>query len=248
MKTIKVVLLEDDPVDRIKIEIMLSNTVSTDYNIVLVDTFTLLEPFLVYLQNHIKEIDVIISDIFINNKAKGIKLLKELEHSEIPIILTTSSSEFSVYYEAKSIRKISYIVKPFHQLTLQSNIILLFEESEKRKLRFENDTKFLFLKPKLNHHEKTKLDDIIFIEAQGNYCYIHTQEKKYVLKKSLLKLISEDLDEQFLRIHHKFAVNKNYIKLIRLQTVHLTNNIDLPIGISFKQTIKEYASLSGIPQ
>lgn len=248
MKTIKVVLLEDDPIDRLKIEIMLSTSESSEYEIILIDTFNTLETFLLYLQNQIKEIDVIISDIFINNRAKGLKLLKELANSDIPVILTTSSHDTAIYNEAKSIRRVQYLIKPFHKLTLQSSIILVFEENEIRKLHYEDDAKFLFLKSKLNHNERTNINDIIFIEAEGNYCYIHTQEKKYVLKKSLTKLISEDLDKLFVRTHSKFAVNKNYIKLLRSRTILLTNNVDLPIGISFKQTIKEFATLHSIPQ
>jgi DNA-binding LytR/AlgR family response regulator len=227
---------------------MLSNTESSKYEIILIDTFKTLETFLLYLQNQIKEIDVIISDIFINNKAKGLQLLKELSNSDIPVILTTSSHDAAIYNEAKSIRKVLYLIKPFHKLTLQSSIILVYEENEKRKIHFEDDTKFLFLKSKLNHNERTNINDIIFIEAEGNYCYIHTQEKKYVLKKSLAKLITEDLDKLFVRTHHKFAVNRNYIKLLRSRTILLTNNVDLPIGISFKQAIKEYASKHSIPQ
>lgn len=248
MKNIKVVLLEDDSIDRLKIEIMLSNTESSEYEIILIETFNTLESLLLYLKHQIKEIDVIISDIFINNKAKGLKLLKEIPNSDIPVILTTSSHDTAIYIEAKSIRKVQYLIKPFHKLTLQSSIILAFEENEKRKLHFVDDSKFLFFKSKLNQNERINLSDIIFIEADGNYCYIYTQEKKYVLKKSLSKLISEDLDKHFFRTHHKFAVNRNYIKLLRSRTILLTNNVDLPIGISFKQAIKEYASLHSIQQ
>lgn len=248
MKNIKVVLLEDDSIDRLKIEIMLSNTESSEYEIILIETFNTLESLLLYLEHQIKEIDVIVSDIFINNKAKGLKLLKELSNSDVPVILTTSSHDTVIYNEAKSIRRVQYLIKPFHKLTLQSSIILAFEDSEKRKLHYEADTKFLFLKSNLNQNDRTKLNDIIFIEAEGNYCYIHTQDKKYVLKKSLARLISEDLDKHFFRTHHKFAVNRNYIKLLRSRTLLLTNNVDLPIGVSFKQAIKEYASLHSIPQ
>nr|WP_299417237.1 response regulator transcription factor [uncultured Emticicia sp.] len=247
MKKINVVLLEDDSIDRLKIEIMLSNVESEEYEIILIDTFKTLESLLLYIEHQIKEIDVIISDIFINHKPKGIRLLKELSNSDIPVILTTSSHDASIYNEAKSIRKIQYLIKPFHKLTLQASIFLVFEENEKRKLHFEDDTKFLFLKSELNQNERTNLTDIIFVEADGNYSYIHTQKKKYIVKKSLTKLISEDLDKHFFRTHHKFAVNRNYVKLLRSQTVLLTNNVNLPIGISFKQAIKEFASLHSIP-
>jgi DNA-binding LytR/AlgR family response regulator len=248
MKKIKVLLLEDNSIDTLKIEIMLSNTESSKYEIILHETFKTLETLLLYLQNHIKEIDVIISDIFINDKAKGLQLLKEISNSDIPVILITSSHDAAIYNEAKSIRTVQYLIKPFHKLTLQSSIILVFEENEKRKIHFEDDAKFLFLNLKLNHSERTNINDIIFIEAEGNYCYIHTKEKKYVLKKSLAKLINEDLDKIFVRTHHKFAVNRNYIKLLSSRSILLTNNVDLPIGISFKQSIKVYASKHSIPQ
>ena len=67
MKKINVVLLEDDSIDRLKIEIMLSNVESEEYEIILIDTFKTLESLLLYMEHQIKEIDVIISDIFINH-------------------------------------------------------------------------------------------------------------------------------------------------------------------------------------
>lgn len=133
MKKIKVLLLEDNSIDTLKIEIMLSNTESSKYEIILYETFKTLETLLLYLQNHIKEIDVIISDIFINDKAKGLQLLKEISNSDIPVILITSSQDAAIYNEAKSIRTVQYLIKPFHKLTLQSSIILVFEENEKEK-------------------------------------------------------------------------------------------------------------------
>ena len=110
MKKIKVLLLEDNAIDTLKIEIMLSNTESSKYEIILHETFKTLETLLLYLQNHIKEIDVIISDIFINDKAKGLQLLKEISNSDIPVILITSSQDAAIYNEAKSIRTVQYLI------------------------------------------------------------------------------------------------------------------------------------------
>lgn len=235
MKNIDIILLEDDPIDSIKIEIMLSTSISDKYNFRLIETFKDIDLLLQYLI--MQPIDLIISDIFTKTRATGIELLKKLKNSEIPIILITQSTENNIYIEAKAIRDIHYLIKPFHQITLQSSIEKAIDDYEKRKSLDFLDKKYLYLKGKGDNLERVLFENIVFFEADGNYCYIYTKQKKYILKKSLNKLLLEDLDDNFIRIHHKFAINIYHVKIIRNQTLQMIGEIELPIGKTFKKSV-----------
>ena len=97
--------------------------------------------------------------------------------------------------------------------------------------------KYLFLKGKSDNIDKVRLDEILFLETDGNYCFIHIMSRKYILKKSLNKILQEDLDDNFIRIHHRFAVGKHHIQMVRLHSLEIKGKIELPIGKSFKKMI-----------
>ena len=237
MNDINIVLLEDDPIDCIKIEIMITQFTSSEYNFKLVRIFEKLEALTDFLEIH--TVDIIISDVFTQKRATGIELLKKLKNSIIPIILITQSHNPKVFQEAKEYRNIHYLIKPFHQFTLQSTIENTINASREEKKSTSLNKKYLFLKGKSDNVDKIRLNEILFLETDGNYCFLHAVNRKYILKKSLNKILQEDLDDNFIRIHHRFAVNKPYIQTVKIHSLEITGKIDLPIGKSFKKMIND---------
>lgn len=235
MNIIKIVLLEDDPIDRIKIEIMISEFTSTEYVFKLVAMFESLECLLDFLET--QTVDIIISDVFTKKRATGIELLKKIKNNTTPIILITQSQDVEVYQESKEYRHLQYLIKPFHKFTLQSTVENAISINHDKQEEANINKKFIFLKGNADSTDKIKLDEILFLETDGNYCYIHIKNKKYILKKSLNKILQDDLDENFIRIHHRYAVNKNHIQVVKPHSLEISGKIDFPIGKSFKKIV-----------
>ena len=97
MDNILIVLLEDDPIDQIKIEIMLAERISSQHKYLLGGIYTQLDDLLTYLSNH--EVDLILSDIFIQKKPVGIELLKALQGTPTPVVLMTTSQDQELFLE-----------------------------------------------------------------------------------------------------------------------------------------------------
>ena len=58
---------------------------------------------------------------------------------------------------------------------------------------------------------KIKDDDILYIEAQGDYAVFKTEKKSYVVHTTM-KNIEQKLDpEKFLKVHRSFIVNLDHI-------------------------------------
>lgn len=235
---IVIVMLEDDPIDQIKIEIMLAERISAQYKYQLGGIFTQLDDLLTYLSNH--EVDVILSDIFLQKKPIGIELVKKLRDTVIPVVLMTSSQDQELFLEAQKYRSVNYLIKPFHAISLQSVIEKALEEHNKSKLYDFLDKKFLYLSSKTGQKDQIWFSEIIYIEAEDSHCYIYTGVKKYILKKSLSKLLSEGLDNHLIRIHHKYAVNKMHIRKSEAEVLHLTGQVVLPVGKSFRKELNSF--------
>ncbi len=232
---IVIAMLEDDPIDQIKIEIMLTELISSQYKYHLGGTYTQLEDLVKYLNNH--KVDLVLSDIMIENKPIGIELLKILRDTLVPVVLMTTSQDQKLFLEAQKNLSVQYLIKPFHAITLQSAIENTLEAQKKSKQYNFIDKKYLYLSSKSGHQEQVWFTEIVYIEADDSHCYIHTFSKRYVIKKSLTKLLGEDLNEHFIRIHHKFAVNRIHIQQSEANTLKLAGPVVLPVGKSFRKEL-----------
>lgn len=237
MNDITVVVLEDNPIDQIKMRVMLSKSISTQYKFHLGDIFTELDALLDYLSSH--KVDLVLSDIMIQDQPLGIELLKRLRHTTVPIILMTLSQEEELFMEAQKYRSVHYLIKPFHAISLHSTIEKTLQEHHKSKQYDFLDKKYLHLSNKTGQKDHVWFTEIVYIEADDSYCYIYTATKKYILRKSLNKLLSEDLNDLFIRIHHRYAVNKLHIQTSEADMLKLVGEINLPVGRSFKKEVSE---------
>lgn len=55
----------------------------------------------------------------------------------------------------------------------------------------------------------------------------------------MTKLLLDKLDASFIRIHNKYAVNKQYIKQFENDTVQLIGSFFLPTGRSYKNIVTD---------
>ncbi len=233
-----IVMLEDDPIDQIKIELMLSERISSQYKYHLGGSYTQLEDLITYLNDH--KVDLVLSDIMIGNKPIGIEVLKILRDTFVPVVLMTTSQDQKLFLEAQKNLSVQYLIKPFHAITLQSAIEKTLEAHQKSKQYDFVDKKYLYLSSKAGQQDQVWFTEIVYIEADDSHCYFHTLSKRYVLKKSLTKLLGEDLNDHFIRIHHKFAVNKVHIQQSEANTLKLTGQVVLPVGKSFRKELNSF--------
>lgn len=79
----------------------------------------------------------------------------------------------------------------------------------------------------LQINEKSKIScpiaQIIRLEAESNYCKIITQSQNYFIPKTL-KLFSQVLPANFIRLHGKHLVNTLYISEVQGNLVIMTNS------------------------
>lgn len=85
---------------------------------------------------------------------------------------------------------------------------------------------------------KLQLHQIMYLEAMKDYTAIVTNDKKYMVLEVLGNLIREKAFESFIRIHRSFAIQKHYVTKYTNNEIELANENTLPIGRSYKETLK----------
>ncbi|MGB3151754.1 MAG: response regulator [Maribacter sp.] len=156
--------------------------------------------------------DILLLDINLKGKLNGIETAKAiLAFQDIPIIYLTANSDEATFNQAKETHPKAFITKPFNRLNLQRTIALVVEElSEKKLITPSNNIEVLNDRVFVRHNgkmEKLLLNDILFVEADRNYCNLVTNTTVHVLTNTL-KVMEEKLPKSsFIRVHRSYIIN-----------------------------------------
>lgn len=202
--------------------------------------------------------DLILMDIKINGSLNGIELAKKIQkQKDVGVIFMTSFDDPKFYDQAKETEYFGYLVKPFNKLTLQSTIELAMmrlsdSESNSNPITPETDwdenmilEDSVFIK-RNNKLERVVINNIEFIQSEGNYCVISTEKKKYALKMSLIKVRKMLDTHPFARVNKRHIINMSLISSIDLSTNQINiNEVSFSIGRTYKEgLLKRLKTLS----
>ncbi|MDB9882891.1 LytTR family DNA-binding domain-containing protein [Bacteroidia bacterium] len=153
------------------------------------------------------EIDLIFLDVEMP-EITGIDLMKTLSNPP-RVIVTTSKSDFAI--GAFEIDAVDFILKPVEM----PNVLKALDKYEKLDFQdtVDSDAEYIFVKvdAKLVN---LKFDDILWLEALGDYVGFHVDDKRYVVKSTLSAIDKRIQLKNFVRVHRSFMVNIDHIKNI----------------------------------
>jgi len=191
--------------------------------------------------NHLKNdhIDLLLLDIEMPGMT-GIELTKQLGNKRPLIIFTTAKTDYAV--EAFELNVVDYLVKPvsiprFFQAVEKAKETL---ESNKQEVKIEAQ-QFVFVKDN-GILKKLNVEDILYLEAMGDYVKVHTPQKFHVLH-STLKSIEEKLPPaQFLRVHRSYIVALQKIDFIQDGVISI-GKASVPVAETYKSALNKRLNL-----
>jgi DNA-binding LytR/AlgR family response regulator len=192
--------------------------------------------------------DVVLVDINIQGENDGIQLAKDIkETTDAAVIFVTSQSESKIISEAVAVKPDGYLVKPIEPAGLKANIELArFKKSQNSKSG--NDSEIKISEEFLTVRTGEKLQVLQFkdiklikVDTKNYVTLMDVNNKPFVIRDSLKHVINDILPDDFIRTHHSYGVNIDYILFIdeRDQMVHLKTDDTVPIGKSFKKDVYE---------
>lgn len=187
--------------------------------------------------------DIILLDINLKGKLDGIETAVEIQKiADIPIIYLTANADDVTFNRAKHTQPAAFISKPFKQLDLQRAIELTISRLAERATgpvqeKVAGEEQPFILSDRIfvrsnNKMVKIMVSDVLYMEADRNYCRIFTQQKEYLLAITL-KTIEEKLPMGlFLRIHRSYIINLSQVDevgeshvLIGVKTIPLSADL-----------------------
>ena len=187
--------------------------------------------------------DIILMDINLKGPLDGIETAKSIQKfSDIPLIYLTANSEEASFQKAKETHPFAFISKPFNKLNLERTIALVVgkitEEFISRKKEVAlvetlEDRVFIRSQKKLI---KVMLDEILYIEAERNYCNIITADQNFTIASPLNAFCEKMESKDFLRVHRSYVVNIKKLDAMADGHLEIKKKI-IPISKMYKEDL-----------
>lgn len=190
--------------------------------------------------------DILLMDLSLKGEIDGIETVQIIQNDyKIPVIYLTANADDLNFNRAKDTNPYAFISKPFKKLDLQRAIELtvsrLQSETNTEKIPSkENITPFILSDCIFVRHQdkmvKVDIKDILYIEAERNYCRIYSKDKKYLLVITL-KDMDEKLPQQhFIRVHRSFIVNLSQIDEVANDHIVIARKA-IPVSKTLKEEL-----------
>ena len=190
--------------------------------------------------------DIILMDINLNGDLDGIELVHLIQKEfKIPIIYLTANSNEAHFNRAKGTNPYAFVSKPFKKLDLQRAIELtLVRIQEERNTEKSADataeepfilSDCIFVR---SHDKMVKvcISNILYIEAERNYCKIHCKDREHLLVMTLKDIEEKLVSNTLLRIHRSFIVNLSHIDEIATNHVVIAKKA-IPLSADLKKKL-----------
>lgn len=179
-----------------------------------------------YLKKH--PVDVLFLDI--NMPAiSGIDFAKNLPN-HVLLVFTTAYSEYA--FEGFNLSAIDFLVKPYSFTRFEKAVYKIIQQLElQNKVVAQN---FLTIRADYSLI-KVLFEDILYIEAMGDYVKIFVMNKKTVIPKITLKSILSKLPQNdFIRVHRSYIISLTKVNSIKNRLIFIKDK-EIPIGASYEE-------------
>jgi len=174
-----------------------------------------------YMDKVRKEAPLVFLDINMP-KLSGIDFARSFNKGS-DIIFTTAYPDFAV--EAFSLDAVDYLLKPISFDRFLQSI------DKVRAGMAQNQSNWILVKENKRLY-KLKLEEILYLQAYGDYVKIITHEKTYLTKERLSSYHSK-LGEEFEQCHRSYIVNLNHVKFMEGNQVQLAE-VKIPVSAGYK--------------
>jgi two-component system LytT family response regulator len=187
------------------------------------------------------KIDVMFCDINLP-ELNGLDFVKSLDNPPM-VVFTTAYSEYAI--EGFQLEAIDYLLKPFG-----------FDEmkraADKVKKRYdalrtlqevsqidEDDAIFLKTEYKI---VRINIGHIRYVEAMSEYLRIYLEDysRPIIVLLSMKKMEERLPKRSFMRVHRSYIINLKNIKEVSKNRIMLDDDIDVPIGDSYREQFNAY--------
>ena len=179
-----------------------------------------------------EKVDLLLLDVEMPEMS-GIELIKQISNCPL-VILTTAKKDYAV--EAFEQRVIDYLVKPVMLPRFLKAVERAKEVFEGSTIDLKEEDSFFVRND--GNWTRIVFEDILFIQALGDYVTIHTTGGNYTVHMTMKMLEDKLSAARFQRVHRSFIVAISKITMVTDKMVHV-NDKPIPVADSYKMQLTE---------
>lgn len=221
----KAIAIDDEPIALKIIESHAAKVPFLDLQATFTDAFQALD----YLQKH--EIDLLFLDIKMPD-ISGIEFFSSLPKKPL-LIFTTAYQEHAA--QSFDMDAVDYLLKPFSLARFIKGCNKAFELYNFRNAA--GDTDHIYVKTG-SEQVKVFFDDILFLEATGNYVTFFLKDKKLLSRSTFVEAMNLLPAERFLRTHRSYIVNARKIDKLEKHQVTI-GHTTVPVSEAYARSLAE---------
>lgn len=196
------------------------------------DSFCRFDQFNDFHKQH--KVDLVFADVKLSDGNLFIHWPKLQNRPEL--ILISSFPQYAL--PAFANEALHFITKP-----IKPEILYTALERAHRKIQLkinQRELTFFFVQSGKNKFNRVAFDELISIEAEGEYLRLHlTEEREILVFKRLKSLLSELPFAEFKQIHRSNIININHIDTIDFHEVEMRNKQIFSVGKTYKAVIQD---------
>lgn len=171
-----------------------------------------------------KQPDLVFLDIQMP-EVNGFNVLQNLDQDHVPaIIFVTAYDEYAL--KAFEVHALDYLMKPFSEERFNDSLKrakAAIKQESKTSINSKVENLLEYLEPSReslsrilvkssNRYFFLKVNDIDWIESAGNYVRIHSGDKNYLIRDTMINMEKKLDSDLFFRIHRSTIINVDKVK------------------------------------
>jgi DNA-binding LytR/AlgR family response regulator len=173
---------------------------------------------------HEREVDAVFLDIQMPGLT-GLELAQVLKRFRTPppVVFVTAHEAHAV--DAFEVRAVDYVLKPVREERLSEAVRRVIEGGDRAPAQVEDVQIAVELGGVTRFVDRS---DVLYVEAQGDYARLHTDDGSHLIRVPLTTLEEEWARAGFLRIHRSLLVALGHVTEVRMEAGRCTVAVGPP--------------------
>lgn len=174
---------------------------------------------------HVVFLDIDMPDI------SGLDIASKMSQLSFKPLLVFVTSHDELVYDSLKFHPFGFIRKNYIRQELEQIL------NDCKRAVNEHKKDFSFMTPEGNI--RVPIEDIRYLEADGNYLKINTKKGNFRFRNTMYAVENALAESGFVRIHKGYMVNQAAVRILGKEEIVLNNGERIPIGKSYAETAKK---------
>ncbi|WP_026821209.1 LytR/AlgR family response regulator transcription factor [Arthrobacter castelli] len=175
------------------------------------------------------DVDALFLDIHMPTLS-GLDIARVISRFTHPPAVVFVTADEDLALEAFDLAAVDYLLKPLRPARLTETVRRVTQLSEDDDEAGRNS---MITVDQGGTSRMIRLDDVRYVQAQGDYARLHTADASYLVRVPLTDLQQQWAELDFVRIHRSYLVSMNYVTAVKLTAPQGSVTVDgtqLPVS------------------